>query len=206
MYIYTCTSFGHQYFRVTLNLGYMPYDENVVFRADSETFKHLAVNQVCLIAGTDKRCTGLFFNGKYDMREYKENKAYVYAAAEYGDTVYLFEPAYFKFDKRIETAQEVREMFGKRMLLLEKTAAEYAEKLQKQARVVFVVENLAGLKKALDITSKSESRLIRESLYTCENVLYRNHWALDRSFLMLDAKEDYDDGKIHISAVGKKWL
>lgn len=186
--IYTCTLYGYIYFSNTLDMSYMPFDINVVFHAEVESFKRMAAASIAMAMAQKKEClsldianTTLFGDSfKFDMFTYGK----VLMNYQGQQVLYVIEPLYFSVNNAVISNEEALLKTSKRLdNLLNKI-----EKKELESGMiiipVFCIENLDGtLKLAKLLKEVGISERYNHSLYTSENALFCSQNNMEKLFI-----------------------
>ena len=188
--IYTCTNYGHIYFRNQLEV-YSVYDQSLLVRSLYEISKRLAANSVLLAFAKNKACLEFGVN-EHVKSESGEDIGFVYGHAVLQGKEekhrYIIEPIYFVFDEKRVTQEECMGKLEKRLEKLK----EMVEKstLDMPTDLVLVMENMSGLKKFEQMIRPIGPGIFTEALYTSENVVRGAKGMLNSVFLKLSYKGD----------------
>jgi len=191
--IFSCSLYGYTFFRNCLETT-ISYDENAIFRTEHETFKRLGANSIALAMASDSNCNDCSVNGRFSLVSVpKRFDAYVYAAVEYVFSglkrLYIIEPTYFSIDYTIATDEEERVKISNRLDKLENIITQFQKNYDGNVSVVYCVEDMKGLKKLGQMLKDRYNTMYSMALFTSENVLYRNDYDLDRSFVKFEFGE-----------------
>lgn len=203
--IYTCSSQGYQFFKNRLEVV-DAFDDSAVFRGDHDIFKRLACNSVALALAQDNRCVDCVINGRFSMStEPKKFSTYIYAAAEFmiegKKKLFIIEPTYFSIDYDICTDEEEMLKINNRITKLAGFIDKYKETSEDTVIPIMCVEGVQSLKQLGRLLKSRDDNISEIVLATSENILFKNRYALERSFIKFTIGD-----KITVTPVGSDWL
>lgn len=206
--VYTCTSYGHIFYRNKLDV-FSSYDVNAMFRTDIGVFRRLVVNSVALPFQKSKHCTGIFLNGRYGLGKYECKEGHVYAVVELdgggeNGQILVIEPIFTSFNKKTTTMEEQEKKNIDRIDQIKKIVNELKTVHNTCVRVVYVLENMKGLRFIKTLVAQNFGLpCFENALYTSENVFYCNKENLDACFMKADWKDD--NSRIAITPARNTW-
>lgn len=208
--IYTCTIYGHMFFKNILDMAYITYDENAIFHAEVETFKRLATASIVLSMAMLPECVGANINGRKIFGEQHKFNGYCYGYAEMNiggqNKLYIVEPAFFNVDERITSQDEVEGRVLNRLKKVEEFVTQGRKELNMPVIPVFCVENTTGLKRLGNIASRRiGTNMYSHALFTSENVLYQLDQNVDECFLTMEFNKRSEDVQIRVTPVHDAW-
>lgn len=208
---YTCTHYGHVFFKNMLDMTYASYDENAIFHAAVETFKRLTAGTVALNLALKKECTGYAVNGRTQMGEQRKAKGYVYSMVEFGHTdgsnvLYLIEPVFFHVDSRVTTEKERDDRIINRMQRFEEIVAAARADFNMKVVSIICVEEYKGIQKVMDIArQRARTDFYEQALFTSENLMRAVNYNLDYAFLRIISQKTAEGIKHAVIQAGDKW-
>lgn len=212
--IYTCTTYGHMYFKNALDMSFILYDENAIFHAEVETFKRLATASVALSMAMLPDCVSANINGRNLFGEQHKFSGYCYAYVEMNvagqHKLYVIEPVFFSVDERVTSEEELTTRIKSRLKRMEELVTQSNKELNMPVVPVFCVENIDGLKKLGNIASKRVgTNMYAHALYTSENVFYNLKQEVDECFFTMAFKKNAQnpDGDVQmlVTAAHQGW-
>lgn len=205
--IYTCSSYGHIFFKNTLDMSFASYDDNAIFHAEVETFKRLTTNSVFLRLAECGTCKGATISGKVQFGNYMKFSSFVYASLEMefdGQTVVLLiEPISFNVNSDITSETEldfhVKNRLDKIKEICEKNKKDKGDPIIP----IFCVDDVNGIKKLSKICSAVKTTdIYRKSLYTSEKLLRMSKGDPAISLLTMS----WSGEKTSINKAGENWF
>lgn len=208
---YTCTHYGHVFFKNMLDMTYASYDENAMFHAAVETFKRLTAGTVALNIALKKECTGYAVNGRTQLGEQRKTKGYIYSMVEFGQgesrVLYMIEPIFFHVDSRVTTEKERDDRIVNRMQRFEEIVAAARADFKMKIVPIVCVEEYKGIQRVMDIAKKrARADFYEQALFTSENLMRAVDYKLDSAFLRIINQKTAAGNKYGVVTAGDKWM
>lgn len=189
--MYVCSQLGWQLAKTHLMSTGM-YDKFALYRSTGDMLKRLAANTVAFAYAANIHCSAMNINESitYGTKEKINVMAHV-SYLEDDEVHYIIESVFFNIDEKIATQEQNIESIDERLSQLQKLAEFQAEKNGWNTKIIFVVENLSGLKTLASVLkTKDMAFFLEHAMFTSENIVINTNYDLTSAFLKIKSEGD----------------
>lgn len=211
---YGVSELGAKAIRRRLDVNFLSYDTWPLVDCEQRVWRRLTANRLgAALMYLNKKEPPKFYTELYDKNEGVKVPVYVRQTCRYKDkegkdckAFLLVEPVSYAVDKHIKTEEELVKDENKRIrTLLSRIDVALGKGVQTRnvaevcdtALLLFVVDDMAGLRKTAEIIYRISAVALENCLFTTERIIAGNNGKLNRCFFSAKATEN-EDGKISI--------
>lgn len=209
--LYTCTKYGYTYFKNTLDISYIPFDENLIYHAEVESFKRLSAASIVLGLAKYKNSIAAAIGGKVLFgKNLKQRSLFTYGWTIIDQNgvkkLYIVEPINFSINESVISQAESIERTSVRMWQFENLCLNCKKEMNIPVIPIFCVENLDGLQRFCTIAKERKGTDIYQNcLYTSENVVYHFEGNMNKVFTVAQFERKGDETSVLMNPIGEKW-